>query len=343
MKLLVYSDLQGTDGDESCRSDPTQSLQHYRIVRFYADLERIYTEHKCQGVIDLGDTTDDRASIPMPTIDAVGAGLERIPDSEYNFKLTGNHEHFLRNTTINNRHLFKHKFTVIDNVAIYDIDGINAVFCSYPASMKELAEWLHKNVKSFEAPAALFGHFQVAGCKLNNGTALDGIPQKLLAPFACSLLGHIHIPHSIGEDIHYVGSPFQQDWGEAGQKKRVAIFNTEHEDFVEWVPLAGYPEYRQVAWDKFKTLKNIEEHRYRVLLRSHEETELFFQHPLFQQVEPVYEYDAAVTEELKTEQNWTFDGIVRRYMALVPPNKIGIDIEAEEVLSFGIDLANGQL
>jgi hypothetical protein len=38
---------------------------------FFKVLREIYVEHGCDGLVDLGDTTDDRSSIPVPTIDAL--------------------------------------------------------------------------------------------------------------------------------------------------------------------------------------------------------------------------------------------------------------------------------
>jgi len=342
MRLLVYGDLQATDGNEVCWADPTITLQHYRVTKFYQDIADIYAKHKCDGVIDLGDTTDDRSSIPVPTIEAVGAGLDLIPDSNLNFKLVGNHEQFLRNTSINNRRLFQHKFEVVNQTDVYDFNGVTAVFCSYPAKHELLTDWLDKNERHWKSPKILFGHFQAVGCTLNSGTALDGIPKEALEPFDLCLLGHIHLPHTIGKTIHYVGSPFQQDWGEAGQVKRVAILDTEKLS-IKWVPLAGYPEYRLVKWDEFKDLESIEEHRYRVALSSHAETEAFFQHAFFQKAEPVYDYDAIEPEKKPENQDWTFEGICQRYISLVPPAAIGADVTEKELLEIGTALAKGQL
>lgn len=342
MNLLIYGDIQATDGNEMCWADATVTLQHYRVMKFFTDLRAIYNKYKCQGVIDLGDTTDDRSSIPVPTIDVLGAGMERIPDSNFNFKLVGNHEQFLRNTAINNRRLFEHKFTVINQNDVYEIDNIVAVFCSYPSSHDDLAKWLAENQRGWSSPKICFGHFQTVGCTLSGGKSLSGVPLEVLEQFDLTFLGHIHLPHSVTNTIHYVGSPFQQDWGEAGQKKRVAVLDTKKMS-VTWVPLTGYPEYRQVQWADFKDLQDIAEHRYRVMLSSHEETEAFFQHAYFQKAEPVYNYDAVETTTAAESQDWSFEGTCRRYIDLVPPTAVSIEMDKDELLGIGTDLAKGQL
>lgn len=334
MKLLCYADLQATDGDELCFTQPNVTLQHYRVEKFFVDMARIYEQHHCDGVIDLGDTTDDRSSIPMPTLEVLGGGIARLPDGEH-WKLTGNHEQYLRDTTVNNRRLFEHRFNVVDGRQIQNMGGWCAFFVSYPADHAELAQWLlreGRKVRASGVPTALFGHFQVEGAYFQNGRALTGIPLEALAPFDLVMLGHIHLPQAVSAKIYYVGSPFQQDWGEVGQTKRVGIVNTKTMT-VEWVPLTGYPEYRQVTLDQFvKLADERSEHRYRVNLNSHDESEAFFRHPHFNRATAQYNYDETPSEQVLENPDWSFEGICRRYLKSVPPAKVGIELTDDEMM-----------
>lgn len=331
MKLLCYADLQATDGDELCFGRPNTTLQHYRVERFFDDMARIYAEHDCDGVVDLGDTTDDRSSIPIPTLEFLGSGMAKLPEGD-RWKITGNHEQYLRDTTVNNRRLFDHSFHVIDGRQIQMMGDWAAFFASYPADHGELTDWLVKEARRIRAPKILFGHFQVEGAFYQAGKAMTGVPLDALQPFSLVLLGHIHIPQSLTPKVHYVGSPFQQDWGETGQTKRVGIVNTNTMK-VEWVPLTGYPEYRVVTLDEFKKLSEQQtEHRYRVKLNSHEETEQFFQHPHFNRATAEYNYDETPAEPGAENQDWSFEGTCRRYLKMVPPAKVGIELSNDEML-----------
>lgn len=331
MKLLTYADLQATDGDELCFTRPNVTLQHYRTEKFFDDVSRIYEEHGCSGIVDLGDTTDDRSSIPIPTVEYLGSGMAKLPDGE-RWKLTGNHEQYLRDTTVNNRHLFSHWFYVIDDKQTQMVDGVCLFFASYPANYNELCEWLVREARRVRGPKILFGHFEVQGAFYQNATAMSGVPQEVLAPFDMVILGHIHLPQAVTPKIHYVGSPFQQDWGETGQQKRVGVVNTKAMT-VEWVPMKGYPEYRKVTLDEFEKLaKDQSEHRYRVVLNSHEESERFFKHPLFGRAVAHYNYDETPTEQAEENPDWSFNGICRRYLKTVPPSKVGIELTEDEML-----------
>jgi len=340
MRLLIYSDLQATDGSELCFNQPGLTLQHYRTKRFFDDLARLYVKHACDGVVDLGDTTDDRAAIPMPTLEVLGAGIAKLPDGSH-WKLTGNHEQFLRDTSVNNRRLFEHRFNVVDNREIKLLDGLYMFFASYPANHLELAEWLLKETRHIRGPKVLFGHFQVEGAFFNNSTALTGVPKSVLSKFDLVLLGHIHIPQAVTPKIHYVGSPFQQDWGEANQAKRVGIVDT-HTLTVEWIPLTGYPEYRAVTLAEFNAIaEDTTEHRYRVTLNNHAEAEQYFRHPHFRRASADYNYDETPAEPLVETQDWTFEGMCRRYLKLMPPANTGIEFSTEEMLDVTAQIIKG--
>lgn len=341
MKLLVYADLQATDGSDLCFTQPNTTLQHYRVSRFFDDIVKIYDKHRCTGIVDLGDTTDDRSSIPINTLDVLGAGLDKLPNAS-NWKLTGNHEQFFRDTSINNRYLFSQKFKVIDNRSVHTVGNTSGFFASYPADHADLAEWISKEARRVRGPKILFGHFQVEGAYYQGGQALTGIPKSVLADFDLVMLGHIHLPQSVTPKIHYVGSPFQQDWGETGQSKRVGIVNTETLS-VEWVPLTGYPEYRSVSLDVFeKYATDTEEHRYSVTLNSHEEAERYFSNPKFSRAVAKYNYtETAATETSVAADDWSFDGICRRYMKMVPPDRAGISLDNTEMLEIAEQVLKG--
>lgn len=332
MRYLIYADLQASDGDEMSFTQPNKSLQHCRVEQFFDDISRIYTEHKCRGVIDLGDTTDDRSSIPMPTVEILGTGMHKLPDGQH-WKLTGNHEQYLRDTSVNNRRLFDHIFKVVDGRQIQMMGDWAAFFVSYPADHAELSDWLLKESRRIRGPKVLFGHFQVKGAFYQGGTALNGVPVEALNSFNLVLLGHIHMPQAVSDKIHYVGSPFQQDWGESGQPKRVGIFDDQTLT-VEWVPLTGYPMYREVTVRDFYELADgADEHRYRVLLNSHEDTELFFKHPRFSRAAAKYNYDdTPVDQQGDTQQDWSFEGLLRRHLKVVPPKKVGIELTDDEMI-----------
>lgn len=333
MNILVYADLQADSGSERLFLDPTVSLRLWCVKKFYADIGELVVRHKCNAIYDLGDTFDDRTSLDIPTLDTVLDGLSNLPctDNE-NMRLIGNHDQYQRNGTVNNSKVLGHYFSTVESRKITQVGGVSLFFASYPANYAELCEWLTREARRVRGPKILFGHFEVKGALYTNATALHGVPKETLAPFDLVVLGHIHLPQSLSPKIHYVGSPFQQDWGETGQSKRVGIVNTDTLT-VEWLSLKGYPEYRKVSLTEFeKLITDQSEHRYRVVLNSHEETERFFKHPLFGRATSQYNYDETPREQVEENVDWSFNGICRRYLQTVSPAKSGITLGDDEML-----------
>ncbi len=339
MKALIYADLQATDGHERCFTDPAEPLQLARVKRFYRDLKRIYDSYKCDYLWDLGDTTDDRSYLPMTAIDAVLEGLDPFPDNEFNLKLIGNHEQYLRDTTKHIGRMFDRKFDVIASTEVFEFDERTLLICAaYPATYPALNEWIGKMLYQYRCyeRKILLGHFQVAGCSLNSGTALTGIDLALLRKCSLCLLGHVHKPQSLGP-CHYVGSPFQQDFGEKGEEKRVGILDLETLKLT-WVSLKGFPEYRVVRFqDWLQQVKSAEEHRYQVLLSNPKEAEAFYAHKLMNYATPIYDYrlTTEASKEADLQRSWTKDDIMRRYLHSVPPGRRGIQSPTEVVLELG--------
>jgi hypothetical protein len=344
MKLLLYADLQATDGSEVCYHDPTVRLQDWRVQRFFEVIRQVYDEHECEGLIDLGDTTDDRSAIPVPTINTLITNLANF--TGWNVKLIGNHEQYTRDASVNIGKLFEHRFTIMNGVSSMigpDSDAL-FVFASYPGSYTTLVEQLAKIVQQFKGKKlVLFGHFQVLGCQLNSGLAYDGVPKQLLAHFTAGFLGHVHKPQTVAPNVHYVGSPFQQNFGESGEAKRVAIFDTVKLT-VKWVSLAdyGFPIYRTVTAQEFvDAVDEQSEDRFHVVLGSQADTELFFSHPLCNRAETEYSYTSANVHTAEIPQSWTFESVLSRWMSKNPPKDTGIDISDPEMLDIGVQIANG--
>lgn len=347
MRALVYSDLQATEGHERLHCDPTRPLQRERVAAFYEILKSLYERHKCDCLWDLGDTLDDRSSIPVPTIDTVCAGLSQFPAAQWNIKLVGNHEQFVRSTELHSGKLFSPYFAVVDTNQAYSTgEGVRILACSYPANDADTVAWIReqrKQVKKTKEKVILLGHFQAVGCMTNSGQLMTGIPKEELAWVNLGLLGHIHKPQTLTGNVHYIGSPFQQDWGEAEEGKRVAIVDTSSLT-IEWVPIEGFPRYLQVGLKEFKELATAEsEDRFKVQLRSQDEATEFYAHQFAHWADPIYDFDVAAsnTSEDSAQMDgsaWSFDNIIKRYVERYTPESKGVPATVQEMIDYGKEM-----
>jgi len=346
MRALIYADVQATDGHERMFSQPEMPLQIHRVRKFYADLWAIFQDRKCDCLWDLGDTTDDRSNIPIPAIDAVMEGLEPFAQHEMNLKLVGNHEQYSRNCDIHVGRMFASKFQVIAQTDVFEALNTLVACVAYPASDAAALDWINKTAYKFRnyQRRLLLGHFQVVGASMATGKAILGIPQATLDKFSLSLLGHIHKPQQIAKRGFYIGSPFQQNFGEKEEAKRVAILDLESLT-LESVPLNGYPEYRVVNFEDWvKAVRDTEEHRYKVLIREPKQAEQFYAHPLMSRAEPVYNYElnGQTKEEMNRQTTFSRSSVMERWLAKHKPENYGINATAEDMLDAGNLLADGE-
>lgn len=342
MRALVYTDLQATTGHENLYNDPSKSLQIWRVDRFYDQLHSIYEEYECDCLWDLGDTTDDHSAIPIPAIDSVCAGLRKFPVSENSIKLIGNHEHYRRDGNTHPGamytpcfgHVVDH-FTVIKNV--YGID-IHAY--AYPADYALLENKIVYNLSHATRPVLLLGHFGVVGASLNAATSNRGVDPKHLKDTVC-LLGHIHKPHTVsGTNAHYVGSPFQQNWGESGEDKRVAVVEIEKGTIgIEWIPITGYPKYQEITYTELKDLDYSSEDRLSITLDSPEEASAFYAHKAAERIKRV-NYNFQKEESSGEVASADPATALRDYVEDEPPETHGISVDDDFVLEEGMALLN---
>lgn len=297
MRVLIYTDLQAKEGGERLFLDASVPLQRWRVARFFNETTAIREQYKCDAIWDLGDTTDDRNVLALPTIQTVTEGLSRLCANTWpgtNLKLIGNHEQHLKNTLVHAGPIFQRHFFVVDNRMVFDMGKFVIVAAAFPANDNELEEWLKVTLARLsrtDKKIVLLGHFQVKGARMPSGVSTSGISLEAIRLADVVFLGHVHTPQVLRDNAWYVGSPFQQDFGERNEPKRVAIFDTDT-FAVTWHDLPNFPRYHVVDMTAFDRIRTLGEDRYQVVLRSPDETNRLYAHPLSGSVEAVYAYDA---------------------------------------------------
>jgi hypothetical protein len=347
IRALVYTDLQATEGSERCFSDPAMPLQRYRVNLFYRRLHEIYKQLDCNALWDLGDTTDDRTAIPMPVLREIKTGIAPFK-SEFNIKLTGNHEQYTRNTEIDNACLFDDVFAVVRGVKTFEFEEVAIVACSFPASqVQTMAQLESELLRHRRKPVIALGHLEIAGSRMKSGTSVVGMPGEVFERAHFALLGHIHLPQQIGSNVFYVGSPFQQNYGEAGEEKRLGLVTIDGDTAkLEWIALEGFPRYFKIPYQDFKEQFDPQsEDRYTVLLKSAEEATEFYQHPYSGRVYSEFAYDV-MNSEVSVEQHradWTLESAVDKWLKKQDPADRAVDVPVEELRQFGLQIVQSEI
>ncbi len=321
MLILVYTDLQAGDGSERRRHDPNTPLQRWRVQKFYAWAAELVQKKGIEAVWDMGDTTHDRSALTHPTIQTVTRGcaqLTRGLPTVTNFKLLGNHEQHLKDPNTHAGNLFSPYFHVVEGTEIFDwpAENLTILCASFSTNIPALEQWLKTTIDSVRSDRRLIvlGHFPVGGAQLSSGPHAQGVNREIFDLADLVLLGHIHRRQKIGRNIHYVGSPFQQDFGEANDpQKCVAILDTETLK-LEWVP-TPFPVHRTISVAELSRA-SITEDILRVSVQSPAEAQQLYASPHAGRVEPVYDFKPERGEAAQAV-SLDFENLVQAYTTTV--------------------------
>jgi DNA repair exonuclease SbcCD nuclease subunit len=226
MKAMLFSDIHlGLSRD---------SETFYKTTLDFGDW--LVDEARQRGISTLicgGDVFHYRKAIFSPTLNVAREFFEKLSDFDVRI-ITGNHDcYYLDNSKIHSLSLLK----AWENIQIYDtphyeiIDGRRVGFIPWGTTVNEI-----------EPCDIMFGHFSISGFHMNaSRVCVDGMTVKeLLKKSSLIFSGHFHKPQKQdykAGTLVYMGSPFQHNWGEAGEdkfiyeldfaaKKYVPILNT---------------------------------------------------------------------------------------------------------------------
>lgn len=231
MKIAILSDTHW-----GIRGDSTAFLDYQKIF-----LDNVFfpylREHGITQIILPGDLVDRRKYINFNTARRMREDfLDPIRREFVMCVVAGNHDIYSRNTSEVNAldelignddripFFTKPQETSIDGTAILLVPWINDE--NQVATLETI-----KNTKA----QICIGHLELKGFEMQKGHVADhGMDAALFDKFDLVISGHYHTRSTKG-NITYVGTPFQMNWGDWGEKRGFHILDTETREleFVE--------------------------------------------------------------------------------------------------------------
>ena len=208
-------------------SDP-----HYGVHRNSEIWHKIALDHakwaaeqfKQRGIQDIiipGDIFHDRNDIAVNTLHVVTDIFDVLRD--FNIIITvGNHDAYYRdNSSVNSVSILRgwSNITVIDKLTVETLQGKKIAFCPWGQDINEVPKC-----------DLIVGHFEINSFKMNtykvctNGLKASDLTER--APL--TITGHFHHREERKYEngtILYVGSPYQEDWGDFGTTKGLYILD----------------------------------------------------------------------------------------------------------------------
>jgi len=235
-------------------SDP-----HYGVHRNSATWHKIALDHakwaaeqfKKNGIQDIiipGDIFHDRNDIAVNTLHVVTDIFDVLRD--FNIIITvGNHDAYYRdNSSVNSVSILRgwSNITVVDNLTVETLQGKKIAFCPWGQDINEVPKC-----------DLIVGHFEINSFKMNtfkvctNGLKSSDLTDK--APL--TITGHFHHREERkykDGTILYVGSPYQEDWGDFGTTKGLYILDLADLSY-KFIENNISPQYRRLRYTELSS------------------------------------------------------------------------------------------
>ena len=190
-------------------------------INLYKEAIQEIKKEKIKEVFFLGDFVDDRRSVSWKVLNMLSSNDLIDPDLNYTM-IAGNHDCYYKNTNKLNalRELFGNKpnVRIIDNEPeTLHFDGKEFLFI--PFMNKENYDSCLTAIRESTADFC-FGHFDISGATMMQGIeSKSNLKPTDFSHFKHVFSGHFHLSQKIN-NIYYVGSIGQFDWGDHAKLKR---------------------------------------------------------------------------------------------------------------------------
>lgn len=152
--------------------------------------------------------------------------------------LVGNHDMPHKQTTLHHSlTAFGSIVQVIDQPMIYETDTWNFYWLPYVESVGK-TKWAIDKIVAQKDPnkkSCLLAHLDINGANYSTFVeSTHGIDADYVdSAFDMVITGHYHARQIVGDHTFYIGSPYQQNFGETNETKGFMIFDNGELDFVE--------------------------------------------------------------------------------------------------------------
>jgi len=214
---------------------------HEISLNFAHWLKQTLNDRDIKDIIILGDVLDNRNEVSVTTLHSLAKFFKILED--FNIIITiGNHDcYYTKRSDVHSMGTLNDwkNIEIIDKPLTVNIFNKNLTFCPWNTQIEEIP-----------VSDIIFGHFEINTFKMNGGHVcahgFDSISLLDRAPLIIS--GHFHgteeRTYKKGK-ILYVGSPFEQSWGECGDPKCVYILNL-HNSEVEPIINNISPKHKKI-------------------------------------------------------------------------------------------------
>ncbi len=255
MKLLIIADLHLRLQEPYGKINPETGLNtrledKLKLLKFLVDRA---IEEEVDGFVILGDVFD-RLNPPEVMRQAfINTLVLPLKDAKIPLHiLIGNHDTNLSGTTNMMAEDVLGAFKLYDTIDISQtiIGDQSCIFVPFGYDIL--------SVKGMAKHSIVFGHEEIRGASIGaqNWIPTEGIKAESLKDYKLVILGHIHKPQQVADNIYYVGALAKQNFGERDEGQRTILLTVDSNSDcqIESISLPDRPfvQYELNETDKVK-------------------------------------------------------------------------------------------
>jgi predicted phosphodiesterase len=212
------------------------------LEKLQEDILSRIQKYKPDHVVFLGDTLDRFGNLDSTRSTEAIDFFHKITLVAKSTLLIGNHDipnktYFMcKNHGFTGLKYYWENITVVDEKCIeFEVNG--HIFQAVPYCPNgRLQEGLSTLTNETKRPSAIFCHQEIKGCNINGFNSKSGDIWPKDSPLL--VCGHIHKYHMPQSNVLYVGSPYQDNFGEEDIDKSISLLTfsslADNKNIIEW-------------------------------------------------------------------------------------------------------------
>jgi DNA repair exonuclease SbcCD nuclease subunit len=228
-------------GDVHLGLHQSNNVWHDISVSYAKWLKQTLIDRNIKDIIFLGDILDNRNEVSVTTLHILHRFFKTLED--FNIIITiGNHDcYYTKRSDVHSLGTLSDwtNIEVIDKPVSVNLFNQTLTFCPWNTQLADIPK-----------SDILFGHFEINTFKMNGGHVCESgyNSQELLDKASLILSGHFHKTDTRdykNGKIVYVGSTYENNWGEYGDPKGFYILNL-HDNALEFVSNNVSPKHVKI-------------------------------------------------------------------------------------------------
>ncbi|MDD4109990.1 MAG: metallophosphoesterase [Clostridia bacterium] len=233
----------------------SNSVWHDISINFAHWLKQTLNDNDIKDIIILGDVLDNRNEVSVITLHVMVKFFKILED--FNIIITtGNHDcYYTKRSDVHSIGTLNdwENIEIIDKPLTVNLFNKNLSFCPWNTQLNEIPN-----------SDIIFGHFEINSFKMNGGYLCENgfESNSLLDKAPLILSGHFHCTEERNYKkgkIIYIGSPYEQSWGESGDPKGIYLLNL-HDNSLEFVDNPISPKHKKIRISELLAIGKITDH-----------------------------------------------------------------------------------